>query len=478
MGRRLLMRLSPLVQSLSAAASSSGDHRPLLPHPAGSSAAAPPQSSASPSSSAFTLKLQQLLHLGHHSSNHQHHQHHGHHFVAAGHSRRSLSPRVLCAALVTLVVLLALSALALLSAWCPASANAAAPSVWCRLSTTAALALSASPLSFPAALSLARGGGGGGGGGGAGGVVGEGLALRHDDVHLAASFSAQCGSAALCPFHALSHLVVVAGHAVLTSLDFHNLTDDAQWELQSFQHGQLSTFLRHIEEGIAVAAADPTALLLFSGGETRGRAGPRSEAQSYWMVAELQRWFGHSGGRDDWDGVQAHAAAAPPQVTPAATAQWSVRSRASTEEFARDSYENLLFSICRFHELTQRYPERITVVGFTFKRARFTQLHRAALRYPHWQFDYIGINPVSTATTTEYVAEQEHVNSFLPFSSDPYGCAPPLSTKRLQRNPFRRSHGYGHQSSCPDLRELIHYCGPAQFAGPLPWDRYDSHAPS
>jgi hypothetical protein len=33
---------------------------------------------------------------------------------------------------------------------------------------------------------------------------------------------------------------------------------------------------------------------LFSGGETRKDAGPRSEAQSYWAIAESKGWFGES----------------------------------------------------------------------------------------------------------------------------------------------------------------------------------------
>lgn len=41
-----------------------------------------------------------------------------------------------------------------------------------------------------------------------------------------------------------------------------------------------------------------------------------------------------------------------------------MRSRALTEEHARDSFENLLFSVCRFRELTGSYPQNITVKPF------------------------------------------------------------------------------------------------------------------
>lgn len=57
--------------------------------------------------------------------------------------------------------------------------------------------------------------------------------------------------------------------------------------------GQAQTFLDHIKLGIEAAAADPSALLLFSGGQTRQAAGPRSEGLSYWMVAEAAGWYGH-----------------------------------------------------------------------------------------------------------------------------------------------------------------------------------------
>ena len=82
------------------------------------------------------------------------------------------------------------------------------------------------------------------------------------------------------------------------------------------------------------AASDPHALLLFSGGETRRDAGPRSEGASYWQVADAGGWYGSP----------------------------EVRQRAATEESARDSYENVMFGLCRFYQLTGHYPESVTVV--------------------------------------------------------------------------------------------------------------------
>jgi hypothetical protein len=68
----------------------------------------------------------------------------------------------------------------------------------------------------------------------------------------------------------------------------------SSWYLEPYQRvpGQVDSFLEHIRGGVLQAAADPRALLLFSGGETRASAGPISEAASYWMVAQGQQWFG------------------------------------------------------------------------------------------------------------------------------------------------------------------------------------------
>ncbi|KAF9625074.1 hypothetical protein IFM89_017877 [Coptis chinensis] len=86
---------------------------------------------------------------------------------------------------------------------------------------------------------------------------------------------------------------MVAGHSVYTSSSCGKVDKEDSWFLESYQKhpGQATTFLRHIKEGVDIASKDEEALLLFSGGETRKDAGPRSEAQSYWAVAESKDWL-------------------------------------------------------------------------------------------------------------------------------------------------------------------------------------------
>lgn len=70
---------------------------------------------------------------------------------------------------------------------------------------------------------------------------------------------------------------------------------------------------------------------------------------------------------------------------------------------------------------------------------------------------------------------------YTPFTRDPYGCLPPLSLKRLARNPFARYHPY--HASAPELSALLEFCPTAGgldateegiefqvFEGELPWD--------
>ena len=109
----------------------------------------------------------------------------------------------------------------------------------------------------------------------------------------------------------------------------------------------------------------------------------------------------------------------------------------------------------------------MTVVSFGFKRHRFTELHRAALRLPRARFRYVGIDPPNLGLE---VLRGELAHSAKPFERDPYGCAEAaLRAKRGGRNPFRRYGHAGYAASCPELAGLLAHCEPARYALPLPW---------
>jgi hypothetical protein len=94
----------------------------------------------------------------------------------------------------------------------------------------------------------------------------------------------------------------------------------------------------------------------------------------------------------------------------------SVFPRATTEDAALDSYQNVLFSVARFHELTGAYPSRVTVVGHAFKRRRFEQLHRLALRWPKTRFAYEGLPLRNEADEREAAAGEVPLSPFVSIS--------------------------------------------------------------
>eukprot|EP00605_Chrysophyceae_sp_TOSAG23-4_P001269 GSChrysophyteH1.ASY1.ANO1.1380.1 assembled CDS len=252
-------------------------------------------------------------------------------------------------------------------------------------------------------------------------------------------------------FHT-NHLIIVAGHAVVRLAELsHAAKDDASWWLLKYQRGQgfPAIISSHVKKGIDLAAADEQSLLMFSGGQTRKDVGPTSEAASYYYLADTQGWIPAAG-----DAVASSAAR-------------TVRDRLFLEEFARDSYENLLFSLCRHREVTGAYPEKVTVVGFDFKEERFVEEHRAAIGFPAKDFHYVGLQPPDGSGFDRRAAAAGEESVVAAYSTDPYGCKHSLADKRQLRNPFRRSIPY--EEACPELHALVQWCGPEPFDGQLPW---------
>ncbi|RIA93307.1 hypothetical protein C1645_690803 [Glomus cerebriforme] len=248
----------------------------------------------------------------------------------------------------------------------------------------------------------------------------------------------------------LKDLIIVTGHAIYLG------ENEENWILEDYQkgNGQVNTFIKHIKKGVELVKENEESLLIFSGGETRPSAGPRSEAQSYYALAQSLNLLSST--------INSTA------QTTTSTTQYPLITRIITEEYARDSYENLLFSICRFNEYTNNYPRNITVIGFQFKKKRFLELHRFALKFPLNRFNYIGIDPDNSSPLGRFV--NENVNSLGPFKQDLYGCHGKLLDKKLTRNPYRRSHPY--QISCPELSLLFNYCPKNQsqlYPDILPW---------
>ncbi|KZT38292.1 hypothetical protein SISSUDRAFT_1062125 [Sistotremastrum suecicum HHB10207 ss-3] len=254
------------------------------------------------------------------------------------------------------------------------------------------------------------------------------------------------------------HLIVVTGHAVWHGCEASDNAKDEEWILEEYQKGtkSIKVFFEHIRRGVELALKDESSLLVFSGGQTR-RNSLVTEASSYYRLAHITNLFNQT--------LPPHST--DPDLTP-------IFPRATTEDYALDSYQNLLFSIARFREVTGTFPRRITVIGFDMKRRRFEDLHRNAIRWPRDRFGYVGVD-LEGDTTASYSGER--MNGYLPYERDLYGCHDTLLEKRTKRNPFLRFHSY--YSTSPELAALLDWCPPLRnngardvFPGYLPWDKY------
>jgi hypothetical protein len=218
-------------------------------------------------------------------------------------------------------------------------------------------------------------------------------------------------------------LIIVPGHAIYQTPSLANgscCNNESCWVLEDYQKGESHIYIQHIMAGIKLAAAVPNSILIFAGGQTRANAGPISESESYLRVAmEL-----------GWNGMK------------------DVADRAFIEEYSRDSFENLLFSICKFNEIQGYYPNKIFLIGFRFKRKRFVDLHRAAISFPIESFHYIAV-PSGEHSRLRDTAFDE-------YTEDIFGCAETISAKRHKRNPFGRSHNY--LATCTNYRGVLSIC--------------------
>jgi hypothetical protein len=283
----------------------------------------------------------------------------------------------------------------------------------------------------------------------------------------------------------LDHLILVPCHGTFRGYDFTKYLDESQWGFEQFQlgHDMPAILTEHIRKAVELGAQDPASLVLFSGGQSRVDSASRSEGQSYFDLALANNFAGIDelmrGPSADVPTSSPHAGGAV--GFPVNDREQAPFRRVFAEEFARDSYENLLFGVARFYEVTGRYPARITVVGFRYKERRFVDLHRYAIRYPLSRFRYVGIDEVAVqriaaaagnagvvAAVRSAALPLSDARTFARVKEDLYMCKLGRATRRM-RNPNRRGVPY-YSSVTPPMRALLLHCGPSVFEGTLPWD--------
>lgn len=238
----------------------------------------------------------------------------------------------------------------------------------------------------------------------------------------------------------LKHAIIVCGHAVYhggCKLRSEEAELDEHWFLQPFQKGEGKYYISHIKEGVMQAARNPFSLLLFSGGQTRFPC-ILSEAQGYHDIANIFDFWGEQ----------------------------DVRNRCALEDFSRDSFDNVLFSIARFNECVGELPQHLTVVSWTFKKARFHH-HIWSIRWPDRLYQFVGVGIPENLSEAEAAEAKTRVQ----FEGDVFGYGhenSALGTKKKARNPYQRQHGY--ITSCPSMTAVLEWRKPYRISEhDVPW---------
>jgi len=172
-------------------------------------------------------------------------------------------------------------------------------------------------------------------------------------------------------------LVIVCCHAIFLGTVIDDPLLESLWDLKSFQrsNGPKYTehvfFIEHINAALDLLrkSGDSDALVVFSGGKTSLDHPDISEAQGYLNAAKYLVTEESKPGVGDS----------------------KMLSNIAVEEYATDTYQNILFSICKFYEVKKCYPASITVVTHAFKTERI-RLHMDAIRWTR-PFCVQGINP-------------------------------------------------------------------------------------
>lgn len=260
----------------------------------------------------------------------------------------------------------------------------------------------------------------------------------------------------------MSHLILVPCHSIWNQFsEGDNLGHlPEQWFLAPFQleGNDHLAFIKHGLQAIRTMAKDISnkSVVVFSGSQTKTPAGCVSEAQSYYflMWKLLQRAYANPDSfPEDFprDIINYLTDIKNILMLRSITLQELFTSLVTTEEYALDSFENLLFSLYRFRELTGEFADKITIVGFGFKARRFLDYHAKAIDYPKEKISYVAIDPQPQGYDSKkmkaYTDELdclEQRNALDLFAMDWYGTRRALRVKKKTRNPFKRINLYDH----------------------------------
>ncbi|GMM58634.1 hypothetical protein DAKH74_052510 [Maudiozyma humilis] len=295
----------------------------------------------------------------------------------------------------------------------------------------------------------------------------------------------------------LTHLIIVPCHSVwkanesenaLSKCNLGETTD--QWSLAPFQFegNDHLYFIRHAIGAIAELIHDvDNSVVMFSGSQTKPDRGPMSEAQSYYFLSQkiIQHYIkNHETGDCLPDNFDSQLRADVKEICQYLNYQEdNIKTlfspqNISTEEFALDSFDNLVYSIGRFYEICDSYPQSISIMGFGFKEVRFLDYHAKAIDFPKSKITCISSGPLPYNYSKEQletyfsnIDKAENKNALSLFEKDWYGTLSPLTKKKASRNPYNRKANYKIMDILgmtePITNPEQHYI--SNIKGKMPW---------
>ncbi|KAF1957147.1 hypothetical protein CC80DRAFT_55194 [Byssothecium circinans] len=272
-------------------------------------------------------------------------------------------------------------------------------------------------------------------------------------------------------FKGIENLVIVCCHAIFhpdassPSLPLHSPYNENNWYLAPFQKsnpdtgnpGEQETFMAHVLSGVDALSRAPKddTLLILSGGSTKGSLTPLSEARSYYNAALACELVEGSQGEGR---VQ----------------QLLANRRILLEEYATDSFQNLLLSILLFRRTTGKYPKQIRIITHAFKSKRFLDLHAPAIKWPPDRVQVQGIDPVMSRADLEETVRGEEKYGYALWLKDPFGVGDVLARKRQQRG----WDGNLAIQLTQDVEESVKQLFDGKVADVLPWSEFGLEAKS
>ena len=196
-----------------------------------------------------------------------------------------------------------------------------------------------------------------------------------------------------------SSLIIVPGHAIFENKEWHG----------GF-YGDTNYFETHVSDGIRLWKEKGYTALAFSGGRTRPSEDLKnSEAEG---MLEFARGAGLLESGED----------------------------VLLESFARDSFENVFFSLLLFHKEYGAWPEKVGIASWPFKTGRFKAI-AAVLKLP--AFEYY---PSGELKDAELVEKFRKINEEYDakMKEDPLHRSSDFAATRMQRVPpeFKDNESY------------------------------------